>query len=556
MSSSAARSGRCFLGLLAAAACLASAPAPAQPESAAPGAGLDGADIERNGATIGRVRIVIDNVFDTSDPEEDKRLYRWANGVHVKTRPAVVESILLFETGDAFERRVLEESARLLRSRSFVADASIRPVAYDASTNTVDVEVWLRDAWALDPDIKLSRSGGENEWGLGLVNDNLFGTGKSLTLSYTSDVDRDQAFLGYTDPNVRGSRVRLDTALANASDGHRAWLAAGRPFFSLDTRWSVTGEVLDENRVDQMYDLGEVIDEFRHEARGLRIAGGRSRGLVGDHALRWLAGFTYDEHEFSTSPDAPNPLLVPGDRKLVYPWAGFQIVEDDFRQVTDLNDMGRTEDIALGLDFTFRLGLARESLGSDRDAAILSASVSKGWEPGGPGRLFLLDAGASTRYEEDGTRNGIATASARYFHRNLGSNLFSATLAAAAGDDLDADRQVLLGGDNGLRGYPLRYQSGKRSAVLTLEQRFFTDWYPMRLFRVGYAVFYDVGRVWGEDPRGTEPLGTLEDVGIGLRLSSPRSSGRSVVHIDLAFPLDGDPSIDDVQLIVEKKASF
>jgi hemolysin activation/secretion protein len=73
---------------------------------------------------------------------------------------------------------------------------------------------------------------------------------------------------------------------------------------------------------------------------------------------------------------------------------------------------------------------------------------------------------------------------------------------------------------------------------------------------VGYAVFADAGRVSGADPRAAPSLGTLYDVGIGLRLSSPRSSGRSVVHIDLAFPLNGDPSIDSAQLIIETKGSF
>jgi hypothetical protein len=29
-----------------------------------------------------------------------------------------------------------------------------------------------------------------------------------------------------------------------------------------------------------------------------------------------------------------------------------------------------------------------------------------------------------------------------------------------------------------------------------------------------------------------------------------------VVHIDLAFPLNGDPTIDNVQLVVETKSSF
>jgi hypothetical protein len=87
-------------------------------------------------------------------------------------------------------------------------------------------------------------------------------------------------------------------------------------------------------------------------------------------------------------------------------------------------------------------------------------------------------------------------------------------------------------------------------------QRFYTDWYPWRLLRVGWAVFMDAGRVRGDDVRGTTALGTLYDVGLGLRLSSPRSSGRSIVHIDLAFPLNGDPTTDSAQLVIETKTTF
>ena len=65
-----------------------------------------------------------------------------------------------------------------------------------------------------------------------------------------------------------------------------------------------------------------------------------------------------------------------------------------------------------------------------------------------------------------------------------------------------------------------------------------------------------MGRVSGTDPRASPSLGTLYDVGLGLRLSSSRASGKSVVHIDLAFPLNGDPTIDTMQLIVETKGSF
>ncbi|HEX6995885.1 MAG TPA: BamA/TamA family outer membrane protein [Gammaproteobacteria bacterium] len=547
------------LALAVACFALGAPPAPAQiAPAAAPeesGEALLLEELARRGARIGRIDIEVQNVFDTSNPDEAKRLYRWANRMHVTTRENVIENVLLFRPGDRFEPRLLAESARLLRSRDFLVEATVEPSAYHEETNTVDVRVVVRDGWSLSPELELGRNGGENELGIGIEESNLLGTGKGLTVSYSTDVDRDEVYLGYTDPNVRGSRARLDVVFANTSDGDRMSIAAGRPFFALDTRWSVAGLVLDDERVDTIYDLGEEIDEFRHERRAFSVEGGWSRGLRGDRALRWLAGISYEEHEFGVAPDVPDPLLLPPDRKLVYPWIGFQVIQDDFRVMTELNDIGRTEDVPLGLNVKVKLGFAAESFGADRRATVLEVAASKGWEPG-RGKLFLFDSALAARRESGETRNGVLALSARYYHRNLEHHLFLASLQATASRRLDPERQVLLGGDNGLRGYPLRYQSGEHSAVLTLEQRFFTDWYPLRLFRLGYAVFFDVGRVWGRDARATEPAGTLANVGAGLRLTSPRSSSRQVVHIDLATPLSHRDDVDGWQLTVETKRSF
>ena len=512
-------------------------------------------ELVRRGARIGSVEIVVENVFDTTDPEESKRLYQWANRVHVTTRRSVVEDILLFAPGDVLDPRLLAESARLLRSRDFLVEAIVEPSGYHEETNTVDLEVTVRDGWSLSPEIKLGRSGGENELGLGVEESYLLGTGKGLTVSYSTDVDRDEAYFGYSDPNVLGSRTRLDAVLANASDGGRHAIAVGRPFFALDTRWSVGGAAFDEERVDTIYDLGETVEEFEHVRHGFSFEGGWSRGLQDRRALRWVAGFAYEHDEFRPTADFPEPLLLPPERKLVYPWIGFELVEDDFRVMTELNDIGRTEDVPLGLNLSMRLGRSSTGFGADRDATLLRAAAQKGWEPG-PGRLLLLEAGASTRRENGRYDNSVASFGARYYHRNLENQLFLASFHATATKRLDPEHQVLLGGDSGLRGYPLRYQSGEHSAVLTLEQRFFTDWYPFRLFRVGYAFFFDAGRIWGEDPRTTPGLGMLYDVGVGLRLTSPRSSSRQVVHIDLASPLGGDDTIDDIQLTIGTKRSF
>jgi hypothetical protein len=540
-------------GWLAAAS--SAAPQEQQP-SASPARGPNRAALEEARATIRAINVTVDNVFDPSNPEEDKALYRWANKVHVLTREEVIEDILLFAEGEAFVGRLLDESARALRARGFISEATVEPGSYDAATNSVDVNVHVRDSWSLALDLKLSRTGGQTEFGIGLSDENLLGTGKTLEVGYESEIDRDQWMLGYADGNVLGSRVQLRTMFSNASDGHRRQLAVERPFFSLDTRWSLGGALHDEERVDTMYDLGEEIDEFGHEIEVVRVQGGWSRGLIDRRTQRWLFGFASEEHTFRATPDVPVPLLLPPDRKLVYPWLGWQWIEDDYREMTELNDMGRTEDISLGTNLFVSIGFAERRFGSDRDATLFELTGGFGWEPGGPGGLLLLQTGASTRREDLGYRNSQVYFTGDYYLRNLDRHLFSVSLEALATDNLDPENQVLLGGDTGLRGYPIRYQAGESRTLLSVEQRFFTDFYPWRLVRVGWAVFADIGRVGGRDPRATEPLGTLYNVGAGLRLSSPRASGRNVLHVDLAFPLKRQPDIDSVQFVIETKGSF
>jgi hemolysin activation/secretion protein len=79
-----------------------------------------------------------------------------------------------------------------------------------------------------------------------------------------------------------------------------------------------------------------------------------------------------------------------------------------------------------------------------------------------------------------------------------------------------------------------------------------------RLFNVGGAAFYDMGRTWGTTLVPTPQLGLLKDAGVGLRLGNARSSFGSVIHIDLAVPFDrsSQTHIDSVQFLVSTEQSF
>jgi outer membrane translocation and assembly module TamA len=254
----------------------------------------------------------------------------------------------------------------------------------------------------------------------------------------------------------------------------------------------------------------------------------------------------------------PNPTLpaaIPVDRKLVYPFFGLEIVEDRYAKSSNRDQIGKTEDFLMGTRLSTTLGWSDQDFGANTDAVLYWASVSHGF--GSIDRnALLLAVSASGRITNGDTQNTLATLSARYYSHQSRKRLLFATVDTTLGDDLDLDNPVQLGGDSGLRGYPLRYQSGDAKILLTVEQRYFTDWYPFRLVRIGGAVFFDAGRTWGENPLGGSSLGWLRDIGLGLRFATTRSGVRKIVHLDIAFPLDGDQSIDNVQILLGSKRSF
>jgi hypothetical protein len=94
-------------------------------------------------------------------------------------------------------------------------------------------------------------------------------------------------------------------------------------------------------------------------------------------------------------------------------------------------------------------------------------------------------------------------------------------------------------------------------ALPKVEERWFSDWYPFRLFRVGGAVFADLGRTWGDAPFASPSEGLLGDAGFGLRIGNARSGGAgNVLHVDLAFPLGGPSDVDSMQLLLQAHHSF
>jgi hemolysin activation/secretion protein len=312
---------------------------------------------------------------------------------------------------------------------------------------------------------------------------------------------------------------------------------------------------VDDLRVDTLFGRAGVAGQFQTHARKMNAWGGWSEGLKGRWVKRFTIGFARDESRFAPAPgDVPsNP--VPPDRVLAYPWVGFELVEDDFEKAKNRDQIERTEDFSLGTRFRASLGYSSDRFGADREAVVFNGIFGTGFQATDSSTM-LMDSVASGRVESGSVRDTTLGASGRLYVRISETWLLYSLLSGNLGRNLDEDHELVLGGENGLRGYPRRYQGGDRSALFTLEGRYYSSLYPFRLVRVGGAVFYDMGRAWGGSYAKALDAGILRDVGVGLRLGLTRSGLGNVIHIDMAVPVDGDPTISRVQFLVTTKQSF
>jgi hypothetical protein len=512
------------------------------------------AALEAAGAIIGTVEIATRNIFDESDARESNGLFRLANDLHIRTKHATIQAQLLFASGDKYLARKLAETERVLRLLPYVYDARIVPVHY--ADGTVDIKVITNDVWTLSPGISFSRSGGTNDSKFNLQDTDFLGWGKTLQISRGSTVDRTSNTVAWTDPNVLGSRWTSAATYSDSSDGSQRAVLVAHPFYSLDAPWSTKISAISFDRTISRYNLGEIVDQFSDSERSYELSGGLSSGLVDGWTKRWTFGMRYDRNLFLPAPITTVPAkILPPDRTLSYPFTGFDILQDAYKKIGDENQIGRAEDLYFGTDVTGEIGYSSGAFGADRDAVMLSAKALHGFELPDQQQLFLTSDFAS-RIEQGHPRNLIADAAAKYYWRWRENYLLYAALSGTTTYKLDPEMQLLLGGDNGLRGYPLRFESGTSRALFTVEQRFFTDWYPFRLVRVGGAVFADVGRTWGTGVIGNSDPGLLKDVGFGLRLGNTRSGLGNVLHVDFAFPLSDVAGIQKFQFLVQTMQSF
>ena len=277
---------------------------------------------------------------------------------------------MLFDTGDLYSPERLKESERILRARSYLYDAQIRPVGYH--DNQVDIEVKTRDVWTLSGGINYSRKGGQNSYGFEVQEDNFAGLGKAVHVKRDTTEFRTVNEFQYYDPYLGSQRYQLTLGYSYNTDGRNKLFKLERPFYSLDTKWAMGINANTFSRQEIIYKNGEEYDYYYQDEEYYDLRAGYSRGQIGEQTVRWQLGFTRERNDFSPTNSTQQSALVPEDRDLAYPWIKYDSVINRYIKTSRVNLIGRTEDINLGATYSVQLGWSDTNFGSDRNALIYS----------------------------------------------------------------------------------------------------------------------------------------------------------------------------------------
>lgn len=522
------------------------------PSAAAGDAGWE--RLEREGARIEAVEVVVNDVFDLSDPREKHFLARTANFIHIRSRRITVYRELLFSVGEKVDARRIRETERNLRARSYIRDARIEPRA--GEDGAVVARVIVHDTWSLHGGLKFRYEGGDVEWGVDVEEVNLFGRGKTLRLGYEVNRERTIAQAGYKDPRLFGSRWKLGVGYGSLSDGDRKHLTLGRPFYSLDTPWAFGTLAFREKSSVRIYELGEEILRYPSDFERGSLEAWRALRRRQRSALRLGLEYRIDRARYGDPlpPLEAGPVPVDAeDRDLAGLLLQVHYLEDRHTTGENMVSIGKTEDINLGWDLRAGAGMYAGALGGESDAFVGELSIRKHWRPAEQ-RTVKLEAAAR------GWREGGEWEDSRY---GLGLSVFEQrwpcqTLVAHASWDgavNPAPESVLtIGATDGLRGYVNDFLSGDRRWVVNLEDRVVTDWVLWGMAQVGFVAYADAGAIRrlgsGDWSR------TYADVGGGLRIGNLKSAFGRVVVATVAFPLVKGRGVHDFEVFVGNEIPF
>lgn len=508
------------------------------------------------GKTIHNVKIIVNDVF---EEKELNSFFETANWLKTNTRQYIVRQELLFKEGDAFDTFLIKESERNLRAQRYLRNIKLDVVPQG---DMVDVIVSVQDTWTLIPSINYSTGDGSSSKSVGISESNIGGHGKRIEFLAAEESNR-KTFEGlYQDPRVWGTSLNFVGAQFLRNDGNRTVVRLADPFRTLLDKTGWAFEVDRSDTVGKLWENGE--ERFIYRQQSSDLAGAHT-WMYGDpekNLRRYSFGYSYIENQFRdpSSQDFedvevdPNdvtqdPALLADNRRYTGPSFGYESLEPRFIKMDYIDRFDRVDDFNIGDNFSLQTIVAPEAAGSIEDALLFNGNRSAG-RKFDSSSFIRGEFGFSSRWTDNELSNTLLRAESKYYdvlgdiyarEMFLGKHTLALGYSLDWGLDLDRDREFLLGADTGLRGYESKTFTGDKRFIMNIEDRIHLAEDVLKLMSFGAAAFADIGGTTDGALGDIFQNNLYSDVGVGLRVAFPRSSGGRILRVDLAFPMRDGP---------------
>lgn len=490
-------------------------------------------DPNANGKIIEEVFVEREEIF----PEENPKFF---DILHIKTRDSVVRREVLLKPGGAWDDQRALETERNLRRLFFLSVAKVVPVK--APNGRVNVLVVTQDKWSLRLSNSFTLIGSLLQYlQLTLVEVNFNGWGQSLSIDTVLRLDTFALGQSFTERRLFGSRWSFSEAATivfnrqtGAAEGTVGQVIVGYPIITLDQPWGFLVDGAWNVRKRRIFRGANVWQLPYPDAAGSERVpfqfDQRELGLDATVTRRFGDGVKVDltvtagAYLRQYTPMAESKLnaeqaswltanYLPRSENATFVEGIARAFTNDFRVLKNLDTYELSEDLQLGFQVT----------GGARWAFPSPLTTQQFIEVGGAARyrfyqaddLFTVSAAGGARF-----RPGTTTANERFAAEVLnyspsfhGGRLVTRLLLDFRWNDLN-NRQVLLGGSQGLRGTQAEQFSGRNMVLANVEYRTRPIAFVLGTY-LGFVLFYDVGTAFDSVPL---PQHTA---GFGMRLLMP-----------------------------------
>jgi hypothetical protein len=523
-------------------------------------------DPQPEGKRVGVIHVVNLPVF----TREQDGFLTLGNALHVTTKEFIIRREVLLQPGMLWNEAKVFETKRNLRDPLFTTLVVAVPVRNPDPTR-VDLLVITRDVWSLRLSTTLEfQEDTVTSLIISIAENNLFGRRKRVAAIFDMGLGSFSIGPEYIDRNILGSWLQLshNSALIFAREtgeleGSRSFTSFGLPLFALDRRWGFDLDVLHSVRVARSFTGTEIrtydnpdtpeVEELPRifRDRDVDFEGSVVRSFPGPftHRIRWGGRVAWDSADPILPPDTPPEDVAAFERDVlsrsetrVGPFVSYAFFERKFRIYRNIDSFDFPEDVQMGPRGEARTSFNPRLLGSTVDS--VNFSTTAGWTVGlGADSYLSISGGVSTRLEDEDLVDTLFEAD--LFYASPAALGFARLVVNADLDWLENEtrnRFLSLGGDFGLRGFPIGAFTGDRRVVINTELR--TLSVRLLFIRLGGALFYDTGHAWdvnlgitSDAVRERSPR-FRHDFGAGIRFVIPQT-GVGAWRVDWAFANEG-----------------